>query len=122
MLAAADLILVADRTHRAYCARLLPACRPRLFTMRQAAGLALALESVLAQGALPEGAPPLPADKWARLAWFVAELDAGRGLSAPQDDDIEDRHGEPDHHETFAQVDGAMAGVLSAIRLVLTKP
>jgi protein-tyrosine phosphatase len=112
----ADLVLAADRTHRAACARLAPACRPRLFTMRQAAALADVVAGHVRQGELPEGAPPLPGDAADRLRWLVSEMDAARGAIAGRDeasDDIEDRHGPADHTPTLVQVQDA-AGRLTA--------
>ena len=75
----ADLILTADRTHRAALARMAPASRNRTYTMRQAAALAVVVADALATGGLPPGAPPLPDDPDSRLSWFLAELDAARG-------------------------------------------
>jgi len=85
-LAAADLVLALDRDHSGAIARLLPAARPKTFTLRQAAALMSPLTKALAQGQLPQGAPALPprAEPTARLDWVVAELDAGRGLSVIQ--------------------------------------
>ena len=40
LLASAGLIVTADRYHRGECARMWPECRPRLFTLTQAAALA----------------------------------------------------------------------------------
>lgn len=97
----AGLVLAMERTHRAACARLLPSCRPRLFTLRQAADLATVVAQDLALHGIPEGAPPMPTGSQERLRWFVAELDAARGALAGQpegSEDIVDRHG-PDPHE-----------------------
>ncbi len=76
----ADLVLALDRSHRAALAELAPAARPRTFTLRQAATLASAVADVVRSGRLPPGAPPLPASRPARLAWWREELDAARGL------------------------------------------
>jgi protein-tyrosine phosphatase len=121
-LADADLVLTADRSQRAAAARLDPSCRPRLFTLRQAAGLATAVAQPLAVGAVPEGAPPLPESPGDRLRWFVAELDAARGSRAgrdEQDDDIEDRHGPGDHAATVAAVDDASASIARGLKACL---
>ena len=87
----AQLVLALDRTHRAELARLAPARRPVTFTLRQAATLARAVAAVVAGGALPPGAPPLPAGRGDRLRWWVAEMDAARGLT-----------GDPGDSEQFA--------------------
>lgn len=118
LLADADLILTADRTHRAAAARLLPSCRPRLFTLRQAATLAATLAETLAAGHLPEGAPPLPDGDPERLRWLVAELDAARGQragAADEDDDIEDQHGPEPHPGTLAEIVAATGQMTDAL-------
>jgi protein-tyrosine phosphatase len=128
MLRAADLVLAIDRTHRAACARLDPSCRPRLFTLRQAAALARAVAEILAAGELPEGAPDLPAGPVERMRWLVGEMDAARGLLAGRDeasDDIEDRHGPAEHGATFRQVAdaaAAMATTLAATKAATQTP
>ena len=86
-----ELILALDRSHRAELARLAPARRPVTFTLRQAATLATAVAAAVADGGLPQGAPPLPADRADRLRWWVAEMDAARGLT-----------GDPGDSEQFA--------------------
>lgn len=78
----AGLVLGVDRGRRAKAARIWPPARTRLFTLTQAAELAARTGASLAQGRLPQGAPPLPTQPHERLAWFVAELDAARALIA----------------------------------------
>lgn len=75
-----DLILTADRHHRAAVARIAPQTRARTFTLRHAALLAQPIGALAAGGTSPEGAPPLPDEPAARSRWFVAEMDAARGL------------------------------------------
>ena len=107
----AGLVLAMERTHRAACARLLPSCRPRLFTLRQAADLATVVAHALALHGIPEGAPPMPAGSQERLRWFVAELDAIRGALAGQpegSEDIVDRHGPDPHDATIDDVRDAV--------------
>ena len=118
MLKDADLVLAADRGHRAACARLVPACRPRLFTLRQAAGLAAVVDERLGRGELPEGAPALPDDPTGRLRWLVGEMDAARGVLAGRDeagDDIDDRHGPAEHLRTLQMVQEASDVIVAAM-------
>jgi protein-tyrosine phosphatase len=124
MLAQADLVLAADRGHRGACARMLPACRPHLFTIRQAAALAQAVAGGLEVGRLPEGAPPIPDDLDARLRWLVDEMDAARGLLAGADEgteDIRDGHGEPGpaHRAALVATDEASGSLAAAMLAVL---
>ena len=119
----ADLVLAADRTHRGACARLAPDCRPRLFTVRQAAGLASYVAACTADGRLPDGAPPLPESPGERLRWLVGEMDAARGLlpARPEEaDDIADRHGPAPHADVFAEVDEATTEIGRAMRTCLS--
>jgi len=120
----ADLVLALDRTHRAAAARLDPGCRPRMFTLRQAAEFAARIVDEAAQGRIPEGAPPLPADAKGRLRWLVAELDAARGtLDGRLEgwDDIPDDHGETTHGVTLDHV-GMTAHRLAAALATLAAP
>lgn len=119
LLDAAGLVLAMDRTHRAAAARLAPACRPRMFTLRQAAAVAAAVAETVGAGALPDGAPPLPTTTADRLAWLVAEMDAARGTRSgvPQeDDDIVDLHGPQPHPQVFGQVAEAATALAEAMR------
>jgi protein-tyrosine phosphatase len=121
-LEAAGLILTADREQRAACARLVPTCRPRLFTLRQAAHLSAALATSLAKGELPAGAPALPGVPAQRPAWFVAELDAARGTLAGRDDgdeDVEDRHGSANHRSTIVAAEDASASIALGLKTCL---
>jgi protein-tyrosine phosphatase len=121
-LADADLVLTADRSQRAAAARLDPSCRPRLFTLRQAAELAAHVSRTLAAGGVPEGAPPIPNEAAERLRWFMGEMDVARGSRAgrhEQDDDIEDRHGPGDHAATVAAVDDASASIARGLKAFL---
>lgn len=113
----ADLVLAADREVRGATARMMPSRRPRLFTLRQASALGMALAPLIAEGGIPDGAPPLPDDPTARLSWLVDEFDAARGLLAARPEreaDIADRHGPAPHGEAFAEVAGAVDGLTSA--------
>jgi len=122
----ADLILVADRTHRTYAARLLPSVRSRLFTMRQGADLGRELASLLHSGAIPEGAPALPETPVQRLRWLVNELDASRSLLAgnPEEQvDIPDDHGTQGHEPTLRAVLSATSDCANAMSACLkTRP
>lgn len=107
LLVTADLIVTADRMNRAACARLDPACRPRLFTWTQAVVLAEQTVRDLSQGSVPEGAPRVPDDPNDRLRWLVEEMDASRGTLAgwsEEDLDIADVHYVDDHSATLQPV------------------
>ncbi len=115
----ADLVLAADRGHRAAVARLVPAAHARLFTLRQAARLA----AVLIGGDLPTAVALPPAgDVRGRLRWLVDELDAARG-SGPyhQDDDVPDPHviGDAAHEPVMSLLATAVTDLDGAVRVVL---
>ena len=122
MLIDADLILTAERSQRGAVARMLPSSRPRLFTLRQAGRLGIALAVPLMDGQLPEGAPPLPVGTVERLGWLVRELDAARGLLAASPEaeaDIADLHGPGPHDDAFSQVAAAVASLTSSFTACL---
>jgi len=103
----AALIVTLDRSQRAVVARMLPACRPRLFTLMQAALLAEHVGRGIEMGALPETAPPIPGHAADRVSWLVAEMDAERGVLAGMGDealDIADVHAAGPHREGLMQV------------------
>ena len=121
LLAQADLVLALDRTHLAAAARLAPECRPRMFTLRQAAAIAEHVAAALEWGGRPDGAPPLTASAMDHQTWLVAELDAGRGTvnGWPEGrEDIPDDHGAPAHGASLDDV-VATAGELAAALTVL---
>lgn len=121
MVRGADLVLALDRSHRGALARLDPDCRTRLFTLRQAAGIAAEIAPGMREGQLPEGAPPLPEAIHDRLRWLVAELDAGRILLAGRPEemaDIEDRHGPQPHGSIYAEVGDAIDALTAAMEAV----
>ena len=126
-LTAADVVLTADRGHRAAVARLLPSARTRTFTLTEAARLAADLDAVLGSGRLPDGAPPPPDDGDGRRRWLVAELDAARGLRPRPEhpaawwhpDDVPDPHavGYETHGVAVERIAAAvevLVGVLTA--------
>lgn len=122
MLIEADLILAAERSHRGAVARMLPSCRPRLFTLRQAGKLGITLALPLLEGQLPDGAPPMPDGPVERLRWLVHEIDAARGLLAASpeaDSDIPDRHGPGPHDDTFSQVAASVANLTASFTACL---
>lgn len=117
LLKRADLLLTADRTQRAWIARMDPASRQDTFTIRQAARLATWVAQFVASGSTPPGAQPFPDSTLDRLRWLVVEMDAARGMLAswdPQHDDIEDRHGDIDHRGTLDQVAHASTALAEA--------
>ena len=125
VLDAADLIVTADRSHRGAAARMLPSCRSRLFTLRQAGKLGMTLALRIVDGDLPDGAPPFPTRADERLRWLVGEFDAARGQLAGSPEaeaDIEDRHGPAPHDDTFAQVAAAIANLTAAFDATLGRP
>jgi protein-tyrosine phosphatase len=106
-LSSSSIVLTLDGTQRAEVARMLPGCRPRLFTLVQAALLAEHVGRQLDLGQLPEGALRPPRDPRARIGWLLTEMDAARGALAGMGEgalDIEDRHAEDAHHETLLRV------------------
>ncbi|MDP2287968.1 MAG: polysaccharide biosynthesis tyrosine autokinase [Actinomycetota bacterium] len=123
LLMSADLLLTADRSQRAWLARMNPASRPRTFTLRQGARLASGVTQQLAAGFLPLGSPPLPENLHDRLMWLVSEMDAARGSHAfwdPHADDIEDLHSEDDHRATLDEVAQASTELARAFMFVAT--
>ncbi len=121
LLGSSDLVLAADRESRAECALLDPACRPRMFTLNQAAVVADSLRGPLEDGLPIEGAPSMPIDPRERLTWLVGEMDAARThLSArPGDsDDIADRHGPAPHSDVFVEVEGAVTRIVGLLAAV----
>jgi len=118
VLATADLVVTADRGHRGVCARTWPECRPRLFTLTQAAALADQIAASLATGVIPQGAPPMPEGAGERLRWLVSEMDAARGSLAGIPDgyeDIVDNHVSADHALTLAQTEKAAVTLAEAM-------
>lgn len=94
----ADLVLTADRSHRGAVVQLAPSARSRVFTLRQAAQLAIWIvgdsEILPVAGELAAGranpfpaddpralTAPLPTGARARLTWLVEEMDANRGMA-----------------------------------------
>ncbi len=129
----ADMILTADRGHRAWLIERAPDVRARLFTLRQAASLAGTVGATLRSGKVPDGAPPLPprTELADRLEWFVQELDAARGLVAPvagwqrgvaalDADDIPDPHvvGTDRHSDAIDRIDDSVRRVVQAVAIL----
>lgn len=88
MILGSGLLLAADRLVCATILRQVPTCRPRLFTMREAAALAAAVTGSVAQGAGSTGRsvvidgvtrPSAAHTRAERLSWLVDEMDAARG-------------------------------------------
>jgi len=118
----ADLILTAERAHRAAIVQAFPLARPYTFTLRQAAEIARGLTSA----PLPTAVRLPPAsDPAARLRWFIDELDAGRGPSMSVDtDDIPDPHQVRDdiHAASVDLINQNVNDVAAAIDYVLSQP
>ncbi|MEI6375034.1 MAG: hypothetical protein WCP26_14735 [Actinomycetes bacterium] len=118
-IASADLILTAEQLHRASVVEKDLSARKRTFTLREAAALS---KWHAAGSPLPEGldfppAPPPPEDPYARLLWWVSELNAGRGIASMgsgQEFDIADSHGEVrvDHAAVVAALGSAVDGIV----------
>lgn len=148
LIAQADLVLTATRRHSAAVVKLAPAARTKVQTWRQAAAgsdwlrseagsLSVAHDAELIASLpgddLRSGTPVLPAATLERLRWWVAELDAARGIaghaidrSHPEVDpaDIPDPHmDKPYDHAYPAKLTAiATAGVLNAMAAVATAP
>lgn len=123
LMSGADLLLTADRSQRAWLARMNPESRSCTFTLRQGARLASWVTQQLAAGFLPAGSPPLPENPHDRLVWLVSEMDAARGSHAfwdPHADDIEDLHSEDDHRATLDAVAEASTELARAFVLIAT--
>jgi len=106
-LSAAAIVLALDRTQSAFAARLLPQCRPRLFTLVQAANLAERVVGELGAGPLPPDVPPRSAHLGDQLSWLVIQMDASRWMLAgiPADElDLPDTHGAADHAQPLREV------------------
>lgn len=122
LLAQADLLFTADRSQRAWLARMDPSSRSRTFTLRQGARLAEWVAQHVSAGTVPAGAEPLPEGMLKRLQWLAEEMDAARGMLAswdPQHDDIPDTHGDDNHTATLDDVASA-ARSLSESMIVVT--
>ena len=105
----AQLILTADRDHRAAVARLAPEARWCTFTLREAAALA----GVAFRAADPWGKPGPAVD---HLADFVDHLNRTRGLAEPTFD-IADGHGygARRHRSALQEVDSAVADIAAGL-------
>jgi protein-tyrosine phosphatase len=110
MVRGADLILTAEREHRAGAARLQPSALPRIFTLRQAARLLLAA---------PADAAVDPNDNAvSQLATLIA---AGRGFNQPaagNGDDVPDPWQQP--VSVYRTVEGMLKEPLAVLANVLT--
>lgn len=128
----ADLVLALDRGHRSQLASLAPRTRPKTFTLRQAAALSVAVGEAVAEGRPIEGAPPLPVGTAERLRWWLAEMDAARGLApvvveatdgpfAVDPLDVPDPHVVGYHYHAMAIeiVTAAVSDLLSGLNAVL---
>ncbi len=105
MLEEADLVLAVDGANRSASAILDPSCRPRLFTVKQAAFLA---DSPIRPSMQAQSEP---------LRWLVREWDAQRFLLAGRnegEDDIPDRHGTEPHEAIFEELSHALGSILAA--------
>jgi protein-tyrosine phosphatase len=104
LVAKADLVLAAEREHRAAAITLCPEAAGRTFTLRQFARLAEGIDPAL-----------LPADDVVARGWALVGAAAGRrGLvappAAPADDDVPDPYGAD--RESFRACVAAIAAAL----------
>jgi protein-tyrosine phosphatase len=112
VLAGADLVLTAERAHRAACVKLAPACLRRAFTLRQFARLAAAVAPAAERSATVPG----------RLHNLVEHVNANRHLvpaAEPGSEDLADPVGQPleafrDCARTIRQSAGVIVGVITA--------
>lgn len=118
--ARADLILTADRTHRAEVATLLPRASRRTFTLRQFARL---VELGEHESGLGEQTEP-ETDPARRLAAVVSAAAANRGrvpLLDARDDDIVDPYRQPQevYDEAGERINGAVDTIVAGFRRAL---
>lgn len=111
MVAAADLVLGAERAHRAAAVTLAPAALRTAFTLREFARL------VAADAA---GGSDLPVDPVWRARQMVAAARSRRGLGASAagpDDDIPDPYGGPEvtHDLATAMIADATRSIVAAL-------
>jgi protein-tyrosine phosphatase len=109
---AADLILVAERRHRATIVRMSPAASARTFTLLEAAALGAASD--------PNGGPIAPIASIASggsLGAFAARLHEARGLAGPIEMDIADAHFRRprQHGRTLDRVEVAASAIADAL-------
>lgn len=110
----ADLVLTADREHRAEVVSLAPRVARRTFTMRQFARLA---SHVLTNSALPAHGRPREA-----FVALVRAASESRGLApvdgAPSEDDVIDpyRQSQSVYDEAGRHIDAAMTTVIAAFQ------
>ena len=114
MVHSSDLILVAERSHRAEIASMVPASSKYVFTLVQFARIATALQ------ASPYAIANPVEDREAALG-FVSAVAQSRELSSidgPDLDDIDDPFGrrQTDYDRAAARIDGAVNHLLSALR------
>jgi protein-tyrosine phosphatase len=108
----ADLVLTAERSHRAAVVRLAPSAVQRTFTVVEFGRL------VAASGAVADAANTSPAHAFAHV---LASATRMRGLvpapEEPADDDIDDPYGMPvsEFRRCAARLDEAFAPLLSAL-------
>jgi protein-tyrosine-phosphatase len=120
----ADLVLALDRTHATAATQLAPGCRPRMFTLRQAAELASTIIDAATDSQFPEGTSLFSDHPQERLRWLVDQLDSARGTLAEQPEgweDIPDDHGETTHGATLDEV-STTAHRLAAALATVTAP
>jgi len=118
----ADLILTAELAHRGEVVRMDAAARRRTFTLLEAATLApwVAAGSPVPEGLELPAPPPAPTDRYARMLWWVSELNEGRGvalLGADHSWDIADAHvtSRVSHDDVIAKVRGAAMAVAAGL-------
>lgn len=109
-IAAAELVLTAERAHRAYVVRELPRALRTTFTLREFARLL--------DAGLPGHRPP--DDPVARIRLAVAIARSTRGTleqGPPGDDDVPDPYGLPAeaHHETATIIAAALQQIVGLI-------
>jgi protein-tyrosine phosphatase len=102
----ANLVLVAERRHRAAIARLSPMASARTFTMREAAALGAA--SRLSSAPVASGAS---------VEAFAARIHEARGLVGPIELDIVDGHHGSlrQHHRTLDEVGAAASAIARSL-------
>ncbi|ROP74765.1 low molecular weight phosphatase family protein [Curtobacterium sp. PhB115] len=105
----ADLVLTAERSHRAAVVSLAPRAARRAFTIKQFARVIAGLEPSDLDGV---GSPVELVDRVARLRGAVPPP------ADPADDDVDDpyRRSEATHQRVADEIDGALAVIAEALR------
>ncbi|GII68465.1 low molecular weight phosphatase family protein [Sphaerisporangium melleum] len=120
MLREADLVLTAERAHRAHLVSQAPWVRERIFTITEFGTLTEALTRTDSPAAVPDGGEDLPR----RARTLVAEVRALRGLVRVANPDVADPYGGSvrGYRVAAEAIHAALAAPLMALTGVVTRP